>query len=126
MLFRAIPSFNQDELALPIEARVLDESGLGYIRINTFSDDYRMMAALWNHYIQDLIDNEVPGLIIDVPREQRRLERHGLRLRRLLLRPRNHPLSWVVLQRTAASFQASDFPARVQPGPRLYEGRSPC
>jgi C-terminal processing protease CtpA/Prc len=65
-LFKAIPGLNQDALALPIEGQILEGSGLGYIRINTFSDDYRIMAQLWEHYVKGLIDNEVPGLIIDV------------------------------------------------------------
>ena len=65
-LFKALPSLNQDELALPIEGRLLADSGLGYIRINTFDADYRMMAQLWDHYLGDLIDNKVSGLIIDV------------------------------------------------------------
>lgn len=50
---------------LPIEAKILD-SGLGYIKINTFDDDYHLMAQLWERYIQDFKDNEVPGIILDL------------------------------------------------------------
>jgi len=64
-LFMTLPSFDQDELALPIEAWTLD-SGLVYMRINTFSDDYNMMARLWERHIQTLVTNEAPGLIIDL------------------------------------------------------------
>lgn len=64
-LFLTLPSFNQDELALPIEAKTL-ESGLVYLRINTFSDDYNMMARLWERYIQTIVDNDAPGVIIDL------------------------------------------------------------
>jgi C-terminal processing protease CtpA/Prc len=64
--FLTYTGFGQDELALPIEASMLDESGLGYLRINTFSDDYSLMASLWGRAIQGLVDAEAPGLIIDL------------------------------------------------------------
>lgn len=50
---------------LPIEAKILD-SGLGYIKINSFDDDYHLMAQLWERYIQDFKDNDVPGIILDL------------------------------------------------------------
>jgi len=65
-LFNTIPSFNRDELALPVEGEILDESGLGYIRISTFSDDYHLMAQLWERKIETMIDEETPGLILDL------------------------------------------------------------
>jgi carboxyl-terminal processing protease len=65
-LFQWIPGFSGDELALPIEAEVLDGSGLGYLKINTFSDDYNLMAQLWDRYMRELIDWDVPGIIIDL------------------------------------------------------------
>jgi C-terminal processing protease CtpA/Prc len=65
-LFRSLPSADDDPLALPIEARTLPDSGLGYIRINTFSDDDNLMAHLWDRYLHDLVDNQTPGLILDL------------------------------------------------------------
>jgi carboxyl-terminal processing protease len=65
-LFDWIPAFIVDEISPPMVGEVLDPSGLGYIRINTFSDDYNLTAQLWDHYINSLIDAEVPGLIIDM------------------------------------------------------------
>ncbi|MEA3351654.1 MAG: S41 family peptidase [Chloroflexota bacterium] len=65
-LFEWLPSFKVDVLSPPIVGEVLEPSGLGYIRINTFSDDYNLTAQLWDHYIENLIDAGVPGLIIDV------------------------------------------------------------
>ncbi|GAB4579549.1 MAG: S41 family peptidase [Anaerolineales bacterium] len=65
-LFASIPSFNFDELALPVEAEILDESGVGYIRISTFSDDYNLMAELWERAIKTFNENEVRDLVIDV------------------------------------------------------------
>ena len=45
-LFRTFPGADADPLALPIEERTLPDSGLGYIRINTFSDDDNLMAQV--------------------------------------------------------------------------------
>lgn len=65
-LIASVPSFGFDELSLPIEAEILDDSNLGYIRITTFSDDYNLMAELWERAIKTLNENEVTGLILDV------------------------------------------------------------
>jgi C-terminal processing protease CtpA/Prc len=65
-LFAAIPTFNSDPISPPVEGRLLEESGLGYIKVNTFSDDYNLLASSWEHYINSLNDNDVPGLIIDL------------------------------------------------------------
>jgi carboxyl-terminal processing protease len=65
-LLSTIPSLNEDELGLPIEGEVIDGLGLGYLRINTFSADYNLMANLWDHYLERLVDEEIPGLIIDL------------------------------------------------------------
>ena len=65
-LFNWIPSFIVDEISPPIVGEVLEPSGFGYIRINTFSADYNLTAQLWDHYISSLIDAGVPGLIIDM------------------------------------------------------------
>jgi C-terminal processing protease CtpA/Prc len=64
-LFAALPGLNHDALMLPIEARVLD-SGIGYIQITTFSDDYNLMAHLWQYHMKQMVDAKVPALIIDV------------------------------------------------------------
>lgn len=55
-----------DELALPIEGEVLDESGLGYIKISTFAGSQKVMTDLWAHYMEQMTENDVPGLIIDM------------------------------------------------------------
>ncbi len=65
-LFEWIPSLRVDELSPPLVGEILEPSGLGYIRINTFSDDYNLSAQLWNHYLDRLTKAEVPGLILDL------------------------------------------------------------
>lgn len=63
-LFTAL-GYNE-ETVLPIEAEILQPSGVGYIRLTTFNDDYHLMAQLWERYIQEFIEQEVPGIIIDL------------------------------------------------------------
>ena len=55
-----------DQLAPPIDGQILEESGLGYIRIWTFSGDYKMMTDLWTYYMEQMVDDNIPGLIIDM------------------------------------------------------------
>lgn len=62
----ALPSYNQDPVALPVESRILSDSRLGYIRINTFNDDSNLMAHLWDRSMKFMVDNKVPGLILDI------------------------------------------------------------
>jgi len=65
-LFLALPNQITDELLPPVQGEVLDDSGIGYIRVNSFSDDYSLTARLWEHYIERMVDNEVAGLILDM------------------------------------------------------------
>ena len=50
---------------LPIETRILP-SGYGYVAIYSFSDDERLMVKLWERMIERFIDEELPGVIIDM------------------------------------------------------------
>jgi C-terminal processing protease CtpA/Prc len=65
-LFAALNTSSSDELALPVEAKVLDDSGFAYIRVSTFLEDDNLEAHLWDTYIKKLVDNKTPGLIIDI------------------------------------------------------------
>ena len=121
-LYAALPVFDLDELSTPVEGEVLDGSGLGYIRIITFSDDYHLMAKIWDTYIEELIENDIPGLIIDL-----RYNTGG-----------NSGLAMdfagyffdeeVILGRSSyyndltGEFEYTDHPARIEPAPKLYEG----
>ena len=120
-LFLTIPGFNQDKLALPIEAYVLEDSGLGYIRINTFSDDYNLMARLWERYITNLIDEEIPGLIIDV-----RANSGGSMGLSLDFAGYFFDQSFDLYQSRyyndqTGQFELSEHPARIEPAPLHYD-----
>jgi C-terminal processing protease CtpA/Prc len=65
-LLLAIPELNQDPVDLPVECRILSGSGLGYILIRTFNSDDNLMARLWEHDLQGMIDQKVPGVIVDI------------------------------------------------------------
>jgi len=121
-LFQWIPSFTEDELALPIEAHILDESGLGYIKILTFLDDYNLMAQLWDRYIRELIDWEVPGIIIDI-----RVNGGGSSGLARDFAGYFFDEEFILMQRSyynhlTGKFEYQDFPSRVVPGPVYYDG----
>ncbi len=64
-LLAAIPSAQQTGFELPLEYRLLD-SGYAYVKIYSFFDDKILTMHLWERLMQALIDNDVPGLIIDL------------------------------------------------------------
>ena len=52
-------------MELPVEFQVLDE-GYGYVKVNSFADNQVLTIQLWERMVQTLIDNDIPGLIIDM------------------------------------------------------------
>jgi len=121
-LFAAFPDFSYDELALPVEGSVLDDSGLGYIRITTFSDDYNLMARLWEYHINQMIEAEVPGLIVDV-----RNNGGGNGSLATDFAGYFFDESIVLSQRlyyneTTGTFEPVGVPTRLEPGPLLFDG----
>lgn len=57
--------YGKDFNALPVEYEILD-SGYGYISLNSLSDDLNLTLRLWDRAIQVMIDNQVPGIIVDL------------------------------------------------------------
>jgi C-terminal processing protease CtpA/Prc len=121
-LFRSLSSFNEDELALPIQGNVLDESGLGYIRISTFNDDYHLMASLWETNIQSLIDNEIPGLIIDLRSNSGGSSGLALDFAGYFFDEEFVLSKSAYYNDRTNAFEYTDYPARIKPAPLLYEG----
>jgi C-terminal processing protease CtpA/Prc len=121
-LFDSLPIYNQDTLALPIEAEILEDSGLAYIKINSFSDDDNLTAQLWDQFIQKIIDNKVPGVILDVrangggnPRLANDIA--GYFFENEIVLSQGYYLS----DRTG-QFEPEGLPEKVSPGPRHYDG----
>ncbi|MBN1148095.1 MAG: hypothetical protein JXA78_12625 [Anaerolineales bacterium] len=121
-LYEIIPGFNQDELALPMEAYVLDESGLGYLRIYTFSDDYQLMARLWDYYIQGLIDEQVPGLIIDLRVNSGGSLGIAMDFAGYFFDEEILLYEGKYYNENSGEFEATKHPTRVEPAPLYYEG----
>jgi C-terminal processing protease CtpA/Prc len=121
-LFRGLSSFNEDPLALPVEAYVLPESGLGYIRISTFQDDYNLMARVWERYIQNLIDNEVPGLIIDVRNNGGGSLGMALQYAGYFFNEELELYQNYYFNENTGKFEATERPTRIRAAPLHYEG----
>ena len=54
-----------EETALPVEFEILP-SGYGYVAINSFGDDERLTVQLWERMLEQFIDEDVAGIIIDM------------------------------------------------------------
>ena len=121
-LFAALPEFSYDEMMLPIEAEVLDDSGLGYLQVTTFSEDYNLMARLWEFHLNQLMDAKVPGLIIDVRNNGGgngglALDFAGYFFDKGAELSRN-----LYLNEDTGTFEARGRPSRLEPGPFVFEG----
>jgi C-terminal processing protease CtpA/Prc len=121
-LFASLYYFNLDQLELPIEGRILNDVGLGYIQITTFSDDYNLLARVWERYIENLIDNEVPGVIIDIRTNGGgsgglALDFAGYFFDEEIVLSINKYYNEVT-----GVFEPRDIPSRIEPAPEYYEG----
>lgn len=121
-LFASIAAFQQDELELPIEANVLEDSGLGYLRITTFSDDYALMAKLWDRYLASLIDNEIPGLIIDVRNNGGGSGSLSLDFAGYFFEEEITLYDGFYFNENSQAFETDGYPSQIKPGPRYYDG----
>lgn len=121
-LFAALPLFQDDEISLPILGEVLDESGLGYIRINTFSEDYNLLASTWEYFIQRLIDNEIPGLIIDIRKNSGGSGDLARDFAGYFFDEEIPLYEGYYYSEKTGGFESDGNPTRIKPGPILYEG----
>jgi carboxyl-terminal processing protease len=121
-LINALPYYSQDEMALPVEGEVLDESGLGYIKITSFSSDYKMMTDLWEHFMSEMIEQDIPGLIIDVRLNfggngDLALDFAGYFFDEEIIRSNR-----LYYNDLSGKFEIEGTPERITPAPMLYEG----
>jgi C-terminal processing protease CtpA/Prc len=115
-------SLNEDELALPIEAQVLDESGLGYLKISTFSADYNLMARLWDHFLESLIAEEIPGLIIDLRANGGGSSGMANNFAGFFFEEEFDLYQRLYYNENSGQFEAWDYPVRIKPAPQYYAG----
>jgi C-terminal processing protease CtpA/Prc len=120
-LFKTIPSFNQDSLELPITAKTLS-SGIGYIRVNTLNDDYNMMARLWDRYMNDLVDNNVPALIIDLRANSGGSSGLAMDFTGYFFDKEIKLYDTYYYNSISGQFEASGYPTFIKPAPLYYKG----
>ncbi|MCB8984593.1 MAG: hypothetical protein H6659_12265 [Ardenticatenaceae bacterium] len=65
-LFAALQDAIPTGFELPLDYKIMEDSGLGYVQIYSFSDNALLTVQLWERLMRDLNDNGVPGLIIDM------------------------------------------------------------
>jgi C-terminal processing protease CtpA/Prc len=53
------------DFELPVTAAVLP-SGVGYIKVNTFSENFALMTHAWEWSLREFKGEDVPGLIVDL------------------------------------------------------------
>lgn len=121
-LFQALPYFAEDELILPVEGEVLDESGLGYISLSTFSDNYNLTADLWDHYIDAMIESDVPGLIIDLRLNTGGNSALALDFAGYFFEEEMVIAEHLTFNELTEAFEPEGIPTRIMPGPKLYDG----
>ncbi len=120
-LFQWIPFFVEDPIQLPVEAEILD-GDIGYMKISTFSDDLNLMAQVYEYHLEQLLESDLIGLIIDLRvnpggssglaadfygyfiEEEITVSQHAYY---------NHDLG---------EFEYGDEPATLEPGPMTYDG----
>ncbi len=122
-LFDSIPSLSIDEMDLPVEGDLLEEFGIGYISITSFSDDARLTAHVWERFMDILIDQEIPGLIIDV-----RINGGGLSSLSQGFVGYFFDEEIEIFRRSyfndiSGEFEYSPGITKIYPGPKLYEGQ---
>ncbi len=121
-LFIGIPAFNLDPLALPVEARVLEGSGLGYIAVTSFSEDTNLTARLWDAHMQALNENQVPGLIIDLRTNGGGSSGLALDFAGYFFDEAFPLFERAYYSESTGQFERRGQPSRVEPAGELYEG----
>jgi carboxyl-terminal processing protease len=101
---------------------MLTDSGLGYIRINTFGDDENMMARLWDRYIQSLLDNEIPGLILDLRQNPGGTGRIANDFAGYFFEEEFQPFTALYYNDISGQFEVRQHPRRVEPAPMYFGG----
>lgn len=121
-LFEALGYNSVDLMELPVEASVLD-SGLGYIRISTFSDDYNLMARLWERHIQALLDNEIPGVILDLRNNGGGSGGLAMDFASYFFDREITVAETRYYNELTGQFEPNDHPTKLRPAPLFYEGK---
>ena len=123
-LFAALPYLSEETLSFPISGEVIPGSGIGYIRISTFSADYHLMALLWDDLLSNLIDAEdqITGLILDLRQNSGGSSGLAFNFAGYFFDEEFTLFQSLYFNNLSGKFELSDHPARIQPAPLYYEG----
>jgi C-terminal processing protease CtpA/Prc len=121
-LFNSIPPLSEDEISLPVTSEILDDTGIGYIKINTFSDDYSLLASSWEHIIKDVLDNEVPALILDLRNNSGGSGSLAMDFAGYFFDEEIPLYDGYYYDEDSGEFEADKVPTKITPAPILYEG----
>jgi len=121
-LLAGVPELSKDELQVPVEGQLLEGSGLGYVRVNTFSADYSLIARLWDHFLEGIIDNKVPGLIIDLRTNSGGSGQLALNFAGYFFDEDFVLYQSLYYSEISKTFEVSGLPAKIESGPLYFEG----
>lgn len=113
--------YNNNPL-LPLEAEILQPSGIAYIRVNTFDDDYHLMAQLWERYLQEFIELEVPGLIIDLRTNSGGNSNLANDFAGFFFDQEIELYRRAYYNEKTGQFEYDELPEKIKPAPFLFEG----
>ncbi len=111
-------------LSLPVEGKILEDSNLGYIRLDTFSDDEKLMARIWERFIKSLEENKVPGVIIDLRRNGGGNLGLAMNFAGFFFDKEIVLYQRLYYNRISKTFEVEGLPTKVKPAPdTIYKGK---
>jgi C-terminal processing protease CtpA/Prc len=115
--------FGADPVALPIEAEILP-SGVIYIKISTFNDDYNLMAQTWEYYIEGILDavDDIKGVIIDVRQNGGGSGGMAHAFAGYFVDEEQEVYQSAYYNELLGEFEYGDYPAKLKPGPMTFDG----
>ncbi len=120
-LFDAIPYYVEDPITLPVEAEVLP-GNIGYMKISTFSDDYNLMAQVFEYHLEKLIDSDLNGLIIDLRVNLGGSGGLAANFAGYFIDEEIEVSQHAYYNHLLGEFEYGDEPATLEPGPMTYHG----
>jgi carboxyl-terminal processing protease len=121
-LFASLPFLQSDPINLPLDVSLLPGSGFAYVNLRTFSDDYNLMARLWQHMIDGLASDQIPALIIDLRNNGGGSEGLALDFAGYFYDQAFELAETRYYNPDTKQFEAQGLPAEVKPGPNLFKG----